>query len=158
MGFFDEHERGRGPRISDALIAEAERKLRVRLPSAYLRLLAERNGGTPQRRCLRTERPTSWARDHVQVRTLLGLGYDDGADGAYGSEYLIREWGYPAIGVVVFDTPAAGPDTVMLDYSVCGPSGEPRVVYVDDDRSVLLVASDFGELVAKLVDGSAFAR
>ena len=156
MDFFEENENGRGPKISDELIAQAERKLGVRLPQAYRELLTDRNGGTPKRRCFRTEHPTSWARDHFQVQTLLGIGYDDGIDGEFGSEYMTQEWGYPAIGVVVFDTPAAGPDTVMLDYSRCGPSGEPRLVYVDDDRSVLPVADNFGEFVAKLVDCSAF--
>lgn len=67
---------------------------------------------------------------------------------------MIQEWGYPAVGLVVFDTPAGGHDAVMLDYSACGPAGEPRVVYVDEDRSVLLVADDFGEFVRKLVDCS----
>jgi hypothetical protein len=63
---------------------------------------------------------------------------------------MIGEWGYPPIGLVVFDTPSGGHDTVMLDYSVCGPLGEPRVVYVDEDRSVRQVAEDFGEFIASL--------
>jgi hypothetical protein len=154
MGFFDEHESGRGPEISEDLIAKAERKLGVRLPRAYLDLLTERNGGTPKRRCFATEKSTSWARNHFQIQTLIGLGYEDGIDGEFGSQYMIQEWGYPTVGVVIFDTPASGPDTVMLDYSECGPAGEPRVVYVDEDRSVLLVADDFGQFVRRLVDCS----
>lgn len=77
-------------------------------------------------------------------------------DGRYGSQYMIQEWGYPKVGLVVFDTPAGGPDTVMLDNSACGPTGEPRVIYVDEDRTTLLVAESFGEFVRGLVDGSAF--
>ena len=69
---------------------------------------------------------------------------------------MISEWGYPPIGVVIFDTPSGGHDTVMLDYSVCGPRGEPRVVYVDEDRSVTLMADCFSEFVGKLVDCSTF--
>lgn len=153
-GFFDEHEIGRGPELSEGLVAKAEQKLGVRLPRAYLDLLTARNGGTPRRRCFMTERPTSWARNHFQIQTLIGLGYEDGIDGEFGSQYMIQEWGYPIIGVVVFDTPAGGPDTVMLDYSACGAAGEPRVVYVDEDRSVRVVADDFGEFVSRLVECS----
>jgi len=156
MAFFDNRENGRGPMISDDLIAQAEQKLGVRLPQAYIDLLTERNGGKPRRRCFRTELPTSWASDHFQVQTLIGIGYADGIDGEFGSEYMTLEWGYPPIGVVVFDTPAGGHDTIMLDYSKCGPSGEPRVVYIDEDRSVLLVANDFGEFVARLVECAVF--
>lgn len=154
--FFEEREPGRGPKVSEEMVARAEQKLGVRLPRAYLQLLAERNGGTPKRRCFRTARSTSWARDHFRVQTLIGIGYDDGVDGAFGSSYMTQEWGYPASGVVVFDTPAGGPDTVMLDYSECGPLGEPRVVYVDEDRSVLIVAHHFRDFVANLLDCSAF--
>jgi hypothetical protein len=154
MDFFEANATGHGPRISTSLIGEAEQKLGVRLPRTYLDLLTLRNGGTPKRRCFVTERPTSWARNHFQIRTLLGLGYPDGIDGEFGSQYMIQEWGYPALGVVIFDTPAGGPDTVMLDYSKCGPEGEPRVVYVDDDRSILVVADDFARFVRRLVECS----
>lgn len=155
MTFFTDNDKARGPRISDALIAHAEERLGVRLPRAYLALLAaEQNGGTPKRRCFRTNRPTSWARNHFQVQTLIGIGYADGIDGEFGSEYLTQEWGYPRIGVVLFDTPAAGPDVVMLDYTQCGHSGEPGVCYIDEDRSVLWVADDFAGFVASLVDCS----
>lgn len=38
--------------------------------------------------------------------------------------------------MVICDTPSAGHDTVMLDYSECGPEGEPSVAYIDEDRSL----------------------
>jgi hypothetical protein len=41
----------------------------------------------------------------------------------------------------------------LLRRELVGGS-EPRVVYVDEDRSVLLVADDFGEFVRMLVDCS----
>lgn len=156
LRFFIEHETAHGPELSDERIEHAERKLGIQLPRAYLELLRRRNGGTPKRRCFRTERPTSWARDHFQIQSLLGIGYDDGIDGEFGSEYLVHEWGYPAIGVVVFDTPSGGHDTIMLDYSARGSQDEPRVVYVDEDRSVMLAADSFAEFIAKLVDCSTF--
>ena len=96
-------------------------------------------------------RPTSWARDHIQVSSLLGIGYDEGIDGELGSRYLVHEWGYPDIGLVIFDTPSGGHDSVMLDYRECGVLGEPRIVYVDEDREPIVVASAFDEFVARLL-------
>ncbi len=71
---------------------------------------------------------------------------------------MIQEWGYPDIGVVIFDTPSAGHDTVMLDHSARGPRGEPCVVYVYvdvseyEDRKPSRVADSFQAFVGALVD------
>lgn len=152
MDFFNNDTIGAGPELTDDLVAQAEAKLGLRLPSSYVALLRQQNGGIPVRRCFPMTCPTSWAPDHIEVSMLLGIGFEQGIDGDLGSAYLVHEWGYPDIGIVIFDTPSAGHDTIMLDYSECGPNGEPRVVYVDEDRSVLPVARDFASFVAALVD------
>ncbi|MFL5358743.1 SMI1/KNR4 family protein [Archangium sp.] len=152
MGFFLKGSTGTSPKVTEEMLARAQTTLRLRLPLAYVTLLRERNGGVPARRCFRTTAPTSWAPDHIEISRLLGIGFEEGLDGALGSAYLVREWDYPDIGLVICDTPSGGHDTVMLDYSECGPEGEPRVVYVDEDRSVLLLARDFSAFVAGLVD------
>lgn len=148
--FFQAGERGYGPAITDALVEDAERRLGVRLPRAYVELLRECNGGRPRRRCYPTRHRTSWG-DRIQVSTLLGLGYPDGVDGIYGSEYMAREWGYPEVGPLVFDTPSGGHDAVLLDYTECGRGGEPRVVHVDDNRIAIPVVDSFADFVAGLV-------
>jgi hypothetical protein len=141
-----------GPRLDEALVRGAETALGVRLPRAYLEILAVRNGGTPRRKCVRTPFPTSWAPDHIKISGILGVGGEWGIDNpTRGSAYLIAEWGYPDIGVVICDTPAAGPDTVMLDYSECGPTGEPSVAYIDEDRVPRRVADSFEAFLAALI-------
>lgn len=40
----------------------------------------------------------------------------------------------------------------MLDYQVCGPKGEPRVVYADEDRSVMQLAPSFEAFIRGLVE------
>ena len=41
----------------------------------------------------------------------------------------------------------------MLDYSVCGPRGEPRVVHVDpEDEVSAVLATNFEEFLRGLVD------
>jgi hypothetical protein len=140
-----------GPSITINMIQKAEKALGIKLPVAYIELLSIQNGGRFLRKRFLTTFRTSWAKDHFEVSSLLGIGYDDGLDGQFGSDYLIREWAYPRVGLVIFDTPASGPDVVMLDYSDCGYAGQPSVVYVDEDRIPRRVADSFSGFVSGLV-------
>ena len=94
------------------------------------------NGGVPTRRCYRTEFETSWAPNYFEIAGILGIG----VRGIENSAYMIREWGYPDIGIVFCDTPSAGHDTVMLDYR--SSSSEPAVAYI--------VAPTFAEFLQRL--------
>jgi hypothetical protein len=50
-------------------------------------------------------------------------------------------------------TPTAGHDAIMLDYSVCGPRGEPRIVHVEpEDDATTVLAPDFAAFLRGLVD------
>lgn len=152
MTFFEDEDYYTGPPVTDAMVRAAEASLGVRLPTSYVALLRERNGGTPRARCVRTDAPTSWAEDHIEISGIRGVAGEWGIDSpdGLGSRYMIAEWDYPDIGVVVCDTPSAGHDTVMLDYSSCGPEGEPSVAYIDEDRSVLTIARSFAEFLQLL--------
>lgn len=151
---FDDSGYYTGPDLTDALVAAAESHLGYRLPSSYLDVLRVRNGGTPLRRCCPTDFETSWAPDHFAISAILGVGGDQGIDSTsgLGSPDLVREWGYPDVGVVICDTPSAGHDTVMLDYRACGPGGDPSVVYVDEDRVPRLVAPSFEAFIRRLFE------
>ena len=160
LEFFDEDDEFyTGPPADMDMVRSAERKLGVRLPQSYIRLLLRRNGGVLLKQCVRTAWPTSWAGDHFRVRALLGVGAKgiDSEEGG-GSDDLIEEWGYPKIGVVICDTPSGGHDTVMLDYTSCGPEGEPAVVYIDEDRLPRRVAVSFQEFVDRLTECDEFSH
>ena len=131
-------------------------RLGYRLPDELLALLSKQNGGTLRNQCLPVDFPNSWAQDHISIKGLLGLGNKRGMDSDFGSSYLIREWGYPAIGVVFAATPSGGHDAVMLDFEDETGSCEPRVVYVDEDRIPRLVAASFSEFLANLLPCSSF--
>ncbi|RZL08144.1 MAG: SMI1/KNR4 family protein [Hymenobacter sp.] len=119
-------------RATAARVQQAEALLGYRLPAAYLALLRTQNGGTPRRTRFPTATPTSWADDHVALSGIRGLGGQWGIDSPeLGSQFMVAKWGYPAIGIVVGECPSAGHDAIMLDYSVCGPTGEPQVIHVD---------------------------
>ena len=154
--FWGETEDGyTGPPLTPEAVRAAESVLGYKLPESYLRLLRVRNGGSPRRCCYPTVVRTSWAEDHIRITTLFGVGFERGIDGEHESRYMIREWGYPDVGVVIADTPSAGHDTVMLDYSECGPQGEPRVIHVEtesDEPVVTVLAPDFETFANGLVD------
>jgi hypothetical protein len=137
-----------GPPLTDELVRAAEQALGYKLPATYLDLLRDRNGGLPLRRCAPV------GRGKVEITGLFGVGGWYGVDNPdRGSRAMIREWGYPDSGVVIAPTPSGGHDAVMLDYSECGPAGEPRVVHVGSEGGrpdVTVLAPDFASFVAAL--------
>lgn len=144
----DEDDDFTGPPVDADRIRLAAEELGVRLPRSYVEVISQRNGGYLRHGCYPTEFPNSWAPDHIEVRALVGIGGDTGIE---SSPYLIAEWGYPDVGVVIAELPSGGHDTVMLDYSESGPQGEPAVVYVDEDRVPRRIANSFDEFLAGLV-------
>jgi len=145
---------------SDELIASVEEELGYKLPAAYIWLMKQHNGGIPVNDCYPTDEPTSWAEDHVAVTGILGIGREKSCSlcGELGSQFMIDEWGYPAIGVAICDCPSAGHDMIFLDYRACGPQGEPAVVHVDqeNDYKITHLADSFEEFIRGLEPESAF--
>ncbi|MCM3293398.1 SMI1/KNR4 family protein [Paenibacillus sp. MER 180] len=142
------------------LIASIEEELGYKLPSSYIALMKQRNGGVPKNTCFPTEDPTSWAEDHIAISGIMGIGreksYSLGGD--LGSQFMIEDWGYPDIGVVICDCPSAGHDVVMLDYRACGRDGEPEVIHVDqeDDYEVTFLADNFEAFIRGLVSAEEY--
>lgn len=141
---------------SDELIASVEEELGYKLPSSYISWMKRQNGGVPINTCFPTEYPTSWAEDHIAITGILGIGREKSYSlcGDLGSRFMIEEWGYPDIGVVICDCPSAGHDVVMLDYRACGRNGEPEVIHVDqeDDYEITFLADNFEAFIRGLVN------
>ncbi len=139
---------------SDELIASVEEELGYKLPASYIWLMKRHNGGIPVNTCYPTDTPTTWAEDHVAIAGIFGIGREKlySLCGELGSQFMIDEWEYPAIGVAICDCPSAGHDMIFLDYRACGPQGEPAVVHVDqeNDYKITHLADSFEEFIRGL--------
>jgi len=130
--YFDDGDEGECPPLTPKMVRDAERKLGYRLPTELVDLLKICNGGYLRRRYFPTTKCPRWAEDHVLFDQVMGIGGEDGIDGECGSNYLIAEWDYPDVGVVISSD---GHTAFMLDYSKCGKDGDPRVIWVDVEGS-----------------------
>ena len=134
--FFDGSTYYTSPPLTDAMVAAAEKALGYTLPASYLRLLRVKNGGAPKRQCHPTA-GTHWSDNHMRVVAIFGIGGRWGIDSPeFGTRRMIEQAGYPEIGVIIGWTPTAGHDAIMLDYSACGPQGEPRVSHIEPNRAI----------------------
>lgn len=149
-----------GPPLTDEMVAAAERELGVVLPLAYVELMRSCNGGYTRSAALPTTVPTTWAPDHVQVRSLNGIPAVTGGDalgvgdGILMSAYMTAEWGLPE-GLVLLD--GEGHFWIALDYRRSGPAGPPSVVWIDaDEPEDIPIAESFEALLAGLVPEDTF--
>lgn len=146
--------------LSDDLVSSIEEELGVRLPASYLELMRTQNGGIPRSTRFPTKTRTSWAKDHVAITGIFGVGRNKTYSlcGELGSIFMQEEWGYPGWGICVCDCPSAGHDMIMLDYRNCGRNREPEVVHVDQelDYKVTFLAKNFEAFIQGLVNESVY--
>ena len=124
----------------------AETELGVRLPRAYLELLEVQNGGYVAREfdAFPTEAPTSWAEDHVWLRTLAGIGPVAHRPSLTAGP---AAWRIPP-GTVPFS--GDGHYAIVLDYR--DGRTEPAVGWLDTEAGQdLALAPDFLAFVEALV-------
>ncbi len=149
-----------GDALTEEQVLSVEGELGYKLPKAYVELMKYQNGGTPEKTNHRTKERTSWAEDHIAITGIFSIGSGKPCSlcGGFGSQFWIREWGYPPIGVYFADCPSAGHDMICLDYRKCGPNGEPQVVHVDQefDYRITMVAENFESFILGLEGDEAF--
>ena len=138
-----------GKPVTDKDIKAAEADLGYTLPAAYIELLKKHNGGVVKKNCFINDDD-----DCVYVTGIYGIDRDKKYSllGEMGNEFWISKVKYPPIGVVVADTISGGHDMIFLDYRECGPTGEPKVVRVDQecDYSMTPLADNFGDFIKNL--------
>ena len=138
-----------GKPVTNKAIKDAEIELGYTLPAAYIELLNNHNGGVLNKNCFINNDG-----ECVYVTGIYGIDRDKKKSifGEFGNEFWMSKWEYPPIGVVVADTISGGHDMIFLDYRECGPTGEPKVVRVDQegDYSITLLADSFGDFIKQL--------
>ena len=138
-----------GKPVTDKDIKDAEAELGYTLPAAYIELLNNHNGGVLNKNCF-----INSDGECVYLTGIYGIDRDkkNSIFGEFGNQFWISKWEYPPIGIVVADTISGGHDMVFLDYRECGPTGEPKVVRVDQegDYSITLLADSFGDFIKQL--------
>lgn len=138
-----------GRDVTDEDIKNAEAELGYILPTAYIELLKNHNGGVVNKNCFINDDD-----DCVYITGIYGIDRDKKYSllGEMGNEFWISKVKYPSIGIVVADTISGGHDMIFLDYRECGPTGEPKVVRVDQegDYSITLLADNFGDFIKNL--------
>ncbi|TMO04367.1 SMI1/KNR4 family protein [Pseudoalteromonas sp. S558] len=114
------------------------------LPTLYIQLMKIQNGGYPQNTLIQLDEEK---RTNYSISEFIKLGSIAGE-----SEYMRNEWGYPYIGLYICNCPSAGHQLVALDYTECGPMGEPTVVHVDqeNDFKITILATNFELFISKL--------
>ncbi|WP_370800537.1 SMI1/KNR4 family protein [Veillonella parvula] len=138
-----------GKSVTDKDIVDAEAALGYTLPAAYIELLKNHNGGVVNKNCFINDDD-----DCVYITGIYGIDRDKKYSllGEMGNEFWISKVKYPPIGIVVADTISGGHDMIFLDYRECGPTGEPKVVRVDQecDYSMTPLADNFGDFIKNL--------
>ena len=149
-----------GEKPTDEYIGSIEQEIGYKLPASYIELVNKHNGGIPVNTCFPMQERTGWAKDHVAITGIFGIDRNKKYSlcGSLGSSFMIEEWGYPEIGICICDTPSAGHDMIMLDYSNCGKEREPEVMHVNQegDYEKTFVAKDFETFIRGLVSADVY--
>lgn len=136
------------------ILAVVEEKLGYKLPQSFIAWMTAQNGGIFRNTCFPVTQENSWACDHVQISEVLGIGFEkeDSLCGEMGQTLWLEEWEYPPIGVYFANDPSAGHAMFALDYRECGKEGEPRVVFVEQERDyeIIELAPDFETFIRGL--------
>jgi SMI1-KNR4 cell-wall len=162
--FWSDSDYGVQKALTDEAIGEAESILGVTLPSSLLELLRVQNGGVvaDQWSAFPTSQSTSWAKDHIGFRDLMGISGTNQVDFSLPDQplsllwtpYLVEEWGLPSPVVLLSGD---GHMWVALDYRVCGRAGEPAVAWFEpEEQAELPLAPDFRSFVEGLMPEGAF--
>jgi hypothetical protein len=144
--------------LDEATVKAVEKELGYRLPVSYVTLLLSRgNGGTPKSTCASGEgRAANLLFQCDEFFGIVSKQASSGTDLLAAARDAWEEWEYPKNVVRFASTPAGGPSMWGFDYSECGPTGEPTVVFCDEERDYRKtpLATSCEELLKKLVPES----
>ena len=131
--------------LSNELIDSIEKELGYKFPDSYVEFMRYKNGGKPK---------NDTHSDTVEITELMGIGRNERYSlcGEFGNKFMIKEWGYPNIGIYICTCPSAGHDMVILDYSELNENNEPKVAHIDQELGYekKIIANDFETFIRQL--------
>ena len=154
MSFWSSEFDPPNPPLYDQLVDDAQSMLDVRLPDAYLKLLAEQNGGyidnrlTPVPIDSMPNTLRGYVSDgYVTVGSIAGIGDANSAGNICHTPYFLREWSLPDR-LVLLD--GDGHSWIALDYRTA--RHDPPVILIESGNSTHIeLASNFAAFVASFV-------
>ncbi|NYZ63430.1 SMI1/KNR4 family protein [Luteimonas deserti] len=142
------------PRLTDEMVAVAESRLEVRLPTEFLALLQRQNGGYTAGFAHPMAQPTSWAKGHVPLHDLFGIVTEpehETAQNLLSTEYMTQEWGLPPKQVLLSGD---GHYWITLDYRA---GDSPSVAWIDAECDEdMQIAPSFAAFLAGLVPDTTY--
>lgn len=145
-----------GEAPSDEDFERVEQALGYRLPDSYKALMKMHNGGLLAKNTFNNPLQCDWTPSTYNVASIFGVDASKSYSlcGNMGSRFWIEEWGYPDLGIAICDTISGGHNIIFLDYSDCGPQGEPCVVEINQERNyeITYLADHFKEFISGLFE------
>lgn len=159
-GFWDDCEYSLenyiGDKPKDTDITEIEEFLGYRLPDSYKALIKLHNGGLIKRNNFKNPIQCDWMPHVFCINGILGIDPDKPYSlcGDYGNDFWIKDWNYPNIGVAICSCEHSDHEMIFLDYSDCGPDGEPCVVHIaqESDSDITYLADSFEAFIRELFE------
>jgi hypothetical protein len=141
------------PRLTQKIIAEAEKTLACQFPKAYLDLLRERNGGACNGMLLPLPKNNGVSERPVSIGIVFGIyPHNHSLESVLDTPYMAKEWGLPDR-FIIFS--GEGHWWLGFDYSR-GPT-DPKITFYDCHQGKgCVVASSFEEMLDKLEPDTEF--
>lgn len=132
------------PPFTEQTVEAVEKKLHVKLPKSYIKLMKQKNGFYLEKNCHPSPKPTAWGNRVIEVDRLIGIGLGENSIG--DTDYFLQEWGLRSDVVIISMNP---PSFVCLDYR--NTKSNPPVVYIDvDENDDFQIAANFEQFVQGL--------
>lgn len=138
-----------GP-LDDETIKKTEEQLGFKLPESYIYLMKKHNGGLLRK-------------NYLAIKNTDGFNDLDGIYGIGDNNYSVNQqnkdkYDHEENLISICDS-NSGHVLIYLDYSECGPQGEPRVIAIDDETSAVdpsekpwILAENFEDFISRLCD------
>ena len=135
--------------LSDNFIEEIEKELGFKLPKSYIFLMKKHNGGILSKSCVHINRRKRYS----DIEGIFGLGKNK----RYSIYEANKEKDYFEENLVAICSSNSGHAKIYLDYSICEPNEEPRVIAIDDELMMdglnpkpLVLADNFESFIKSL--------